>query len=484
MSVEQARPAPTGTIARIGARLEEDGLLVVVLAVFTIVLLITLRRGLGGDGWLALVAGRWIAHHGLPSHDTLAVMTHGQRWTDQQWLAQLGLYGLWRAGGIKLALLVHAVLATAALTGAALIARRNGATARSITWVAIPALLSYYPVAVVMRTQSFALPLFTLTLWLVLENARRPSRRVFLTLPVIVLWANLPGSVLLGAGLVALAGIVTLAQARRVTARGLALTLLPWACVLASPYATHLPAYYEKVLVGGDFAHLITEWAPTSLQIVTVPVFILVFGGLWLLGRSGRTLPVYDRVVFLAMSVVAFQAIRNIAWLGLVALAVLPLLVDRLRGPVEEPRRLNRILALSMLFLVGVTLLGVVVKPTSWFEHAFPAAAARATARAAGANGLVFTTSGYGDWLLWSEPQLAGRVAFDTRVELLTHAQLKRIQRIEFAAGNWDAALKPYRVFVRKPGPGEGSPLENALRGASEMHVSFRSPQVVVLGRG
>ena len=37
--------------------LEEDGLLVVVLAMFAIVLLVTLRRGLAVDGWLAVVAG-------------------------------------------------------------------------------------------------------------------------------------------------------------------------------------------------------------------------------------------------------------------------------------------------------------------------------------------------------------------------------------------------------------------------------------------
>src|SRR5205814_4286688 len=98
MRDEQPRPARTRAAARIRRTLEEDGLLVVVLAVFAIVLLVTLRRGLGDDAWLALLSGRSIAQHGLPSHDSLTVMAHGRRWTDQQWLAQLGLYGLWRAG--------------------------------------------------------------------------------------------------------------------------------------------------------------------------------------------------------------------------------------------------------------------------------------------------------------------------------------------------------------------------------------------------
>ena len=228
-----------------------------------------------------------------------------------------------------------------------------------------------------MRTQSFALPLFAATLWLLLDDARRPSRRVFWTLPLLVLWANVHGSVLLGAGLVALAGLVAMVKERRPTARGLALTFLPWACVFASPYATQLPAYYSKVLVGGDFSQLITEWAPTTLQRITVAFFILVLGGLWLLGRNGRTVPLFDQLAFLAMGVIAFQAIRNIAWFALVALAVLPPLLDRMRTRAEEPRRLNRILALSLLGIAAVALGGVAAKPTSWFTHAFPASAAK-----------------------------------------------------------------------------------------------------------
>src|SRR5437763_7749397 len=138
-------PAGIGAVARVGAVLEQDGLMAIAVAAFAIKLLVSLRGGLAQDGWLALVSGRWIAQHGLPAHDSLAVMTHGRPWIDQQWLAQLGLYGLWRAGGFKLALLVHAVLVIGALTGAALIGRRHGARARSVAWVVAPAFIAYYP---------------------------------------------------------------------------------------------------------------------------------------------------------------------------------------------------------------------------------------------------------------------------------------------------------------------------------------------------
>src|SRR5215831_9305826 len=140
MSSQQATQAQPAAQGRFAAFLEDNGLLVIVLGAFATVLVVALRKDLVVDGWMALVSGRWIAQHGLPSHDTLTVWTHGGRWTDQQWLAQLALYGLWRVGGVKLALLVHALLVTSGLVIAAWIARARGASALSVTWVAIPVL--------------------------------------------------------------------------------------------------------------------------------------------------------------------------------------------------------------------------------------------------------------------------------------------------------------------------------------------------------
>jgi len=102
---------------RLARALEENGLLVIVLGAFAIVLVLSLRKQLVVDGWMAIVSGRWIVQHGLPSHDTLTLWAHGHRWIDQQWLAQLALYGLWRLGGLKLALLVHDVVQSARLMG-------------------------------------------------------------------------------------------------------------------------------------------------------------------------------------------------------------------------------------------------------------------------------------------------------------------------------------------------------------------------------
>jgi hypothetical protein len=489
VSAEQSTAVPRsaggrGSSSRLARTLEENGTLVIAVAAFALIMLIVLRKALVVDGWMAIMSGREIAQHGLPSHDALTVMAHGRRWIDQQWLAQIALYGLVRLGGLKLALIIHAALGALALGLAATASRSLGASARAATWVCLPVFAALYPEASVLRPQSFAYPLFAVVLWLLVADSRGPSRRVFLTLPILMLWANLHGSALLGAGLVALAGLVGLVKAllarpRRLSARALALVLAPWPCLLVSPYALHLPAYYKKVLVGSDFGRIVSEWAPTTLNRSTAAVYLLVLLGMWLIGRAGGRLTTFEKLAFLAMSLVAFQAVRNSAWLGLTSLVVLPALVDSLRPVTEEPRRLNRLLATSMLGVVVISTLGVATNPLGRFTRGFPVAAAQAAATAAGPNGKVLATSTYADWLLWSEPRLRGRVAFDARYELLTKAQLTRLADFTSRVGAWIRATDGYRVVVL--GTQDDRELAQALVGSGKARVVHHDAAVVVL---
>jgi hypothetical protein len=444
-----------GLAARISLGLEENGTLVMVVAAFAIVLITHLRTALAADGWMALLSGRVVAQHGLPAHDMLTVWAHGRTWVDQQWLAQLALYGLERLGGLPLVLLVHAFLVTFALGAAAALARRRGGSARSATWVALPALVAYWPGALIMRPQSFAYPLFVAVLWLLVEEIRRPSRRVYLVLPLLALWANLHGSVVVGAAVVSAFGLAEIgasvrSRPRTLHARSLVLLAAPWFCVLASPYATSLPHYYRLIFSSG-FGSYVTEWAPTTLTLANSPVYLLALGGLWLFGRTGNRATPFEKLAFVGLTLLAFDAVRNGPWLALFSLVVLPRLLDALRTPAVEPKRLNRLLALAMLVLVGVATLGVAVKPDSWFtQTSYPASAERAAVAAAGAgaHGRVFANERYADWLIFENPQLAGRIAYDSRFELLTTRQLQSVQGFRNLVAGWHGTVRGYPALV------------------------------------
>ena len=472
-------------LARVAGMLEENGTVVVIVAAFAAVLITHLRTALAADGWMALLSGRVVAH-GLPSHDTLTIWAHGRTWVDQQWLAQLALYELQRLGGLRLVLLVHAALVTLGLGGAAVLARRLGGSARSTTWVALPVLVAFWPGAAVMRPQSFAYALFVGVLWLLLDDLRLQSRRVYLVLPLLVLWANLHGSVVVGSALVsgyALVGLVgsLWTKPRAVHARSVVLLVAPWLCVLASPYATSLPHYYRTIFSSG-FGNYVTEWAPTTLTLAHAPVYLLALGGLWLLGRTGRLTSAFEKLAFVGLSLLALDAVRNGVWLALLSLVVLPRLMDTLRAPAVEPKRMNRMLAITMLAGVVVAAVAVAFEPGSWFTNQqYPVAAENAAAAAAGSHGRVFANERYADWLVFEHPQLAGRIAYDSRFELLTSPELRSVAEFRNLVAGWRSTARGYSVLVLDK-VDDAKPIKALLR-AREARVVVRRGQVVVLQR-
>src|SRR5262249_46642745 len=95
---------------RLRAAFEANALVVTGIAVCAGLQASLIRTAIKSDTWLSLLAGRLVAHHGLPHKDTLDAITAGRRWVDQQWLAHLTLYGLWAAGRWPLALLAGVVV--------------------------------------------------------------------------------------------------------------------------------------------------------------------------------------------------------------------------------------------------------------------------------------------------------------------------------------------------------------------------------------
>jgi hypothetical protein len=56
----------------------------------------------------------------------------------------------------------------------------------------------------------------------------------------------------------------------------------------------------------------------------------------------------------------------------------------------------------------------------------------------------------HNDWLLWKEPQLEGRLAYDVRFELLEPGQLAKLSAF-WHERRYRSLAAPYRVFAVGP---------------------------------
>src|SRR5581483_67901 len=156
---------------------------------------------------------------------------------------------------------------------------------------------------------------------LLCEADRRRSGRVYLVLPLLVLWANLHGSVAAAALIVSAYGLLGPWRRDRDRRRALALVVGPWACLLASPYALDLPHYYRSVLVNPAFSSYVTEWKPATLSALNLPLFCLVGGVAVLFGRRPAAWGPAERAVLAVCAVLALLALRNGVWLALACAA-------------------------------------------------------------------------------------------------------------------------------------------------------------------
>jgi hypothetical protein len=431
--------------------LEDEAFVVLVLASSLALVAFAVPALLIQDSWLALVDGRFIAQHGLPHADELTVMAHGARWIDQQWLAHLTLYELAALGGLRLALAAGLVFTFLPLVLGAIFARKAGASARSVALVALLP-LCIAPWLLQLRTQTLVLPIFVAVYGLLAADSRRPSRRVWLVVPLLVLWANLHGSVVLGAALVCCHGLLL---ARRHRARGLLVLATAPLTLLASPYGPSVAGYYRWMLLGSPLRKYVVEWQPATLGPGTAIFFLSAVATLVALGRHGRSVSVFERLALPMLFLAGLASVRNGAWFALATGVSAPLLVDAAWGSPgrlpEAARRINRRLAAGALALTAVVVAGSFARPAGSFDGDWPAAGARAVAAAAGPHGLVLADDIHSDWLLWEEPQLAGRIGYDVRFELLSAPRLATLFAFR-REGLHRGLAAPYRVLTFSSG--------------------------------
>lgn len=412
------------------------------------------------DIYWHLGAARWIFEHGaVPSADPFSHSMPNAPWLAHEWLAEVilgGIHGI--AGWPGLVALTGLAFGTAL----ALLCRyllRHLEPAQALNLVVLAAVLAIPHLLA--RPHVLAWPLlvgWTIVLLRSRELGRAPRWPwAFL----IVVWANLHGSFVLGLGLAAFFAAEAVALAgtgqRRTAARDWGIFLaLSGAAALATPYGIDGLIYTFSVHDMAYAMEAIDEWRSPDFHRFQPLELGLMAAGLAILGR-GLRLPGFRLVLVLILLHLALRHVRHVAILGfLTALIVAEAMgaqwnnprnrgtssLDRWFGALAAPARPAAVL------WVAVVLAALFFSTAQTGRHRpsvdkTPAAAV-AAASAAVPRGKVLNAYEFGGYLIYS-----GIPAFiDGRADMYGDPFLRRFMRTISASDpdQFDKLVKDYGI--------------------------------------
>ena len=249
-----------------------------------------MHAGLAGDVFYQVATGRWmLAHHAVIRHDVFSYTVAGRPWLAEEWGFEVLLAWLVsHVGAVSYWLVSAGACAGAVLLGAA----RWRRTGTGWLWTAALSVLAAAGLSVGLnpRPQDLSYLLFA-TLLLLLTLARQRVGWLAAVPPLLLLWANVHGSFLLGLGVLALElawSVLPPLRGRFRVSRPLprkatALTLAASsAATLVNPHGPGLITYAFHVSTSSQLGSLIGEWQSPDfhslllLAVVIGPVLLLV----------------------------------------------------------------------------------------------------------------------------------------------------------------------------------------------------------------
>jgi hypothetical protein len=268
------------------------------------------RVGADAD-WLAAL-GHLIAVRGtVPSGVPFAAAPTGH-WPNALVLAELIFAALEHTLGDRGLMLAQLVCVAGAMAVLARDAGRQGADSIGIAAALVLAAVGTLPSLAIARVQMFSLVLFPLLAALLRAQARAPSRRIWLAVPLLALWSNLHGAALLGAGMLLV--YLVLERARRDPGTAIGVGLAGVLALSVTPAGIRTVDYYAGVLTNQAAERGQGMWGPLSL---TSPLdLIMGLVGVLLAYRAWRARPrVWEAVMAVVLVVLTLKADRDGVWL-------------------------------------------------------------------------------------------------------------------------------------------------------------------------
>lgn len=389
-----------------------------------------------------------ISSHVIPRVDAYSFAAAGHAWFDQQWLSQIAFASAWKLGGWPTIIALRGLMVSIGVGTLYLACRWQGARVRTSVLLAVGGFLLALP-NLSDRPQIFAVPLFTIILWL-LASRRLHPRRMALIPVLTVVWANLHGSFPLAVILVGVALVDDLVRRDFRSARWVVLTLVAVAlATAATPFGPKVWSYVWELLRDPQIRKGVSEWQPPRLDSLWGVVFWASFAGTLALALVRRAhLRVADMLLVLGFGFLAADAGRNELWWGLALPVVfagwLPARVAASERPPSGRRE-------GLPIKIVLTVAAVALLP--WWRGSAPGAFLRdaptgvaAEVRAQPDGSRVFGPQIWGSWFEREAPNQL--VFLDSRIELYPRPLWQDYETMYNAQPGWEATVARWRIDV------------------------------------
>src|ERR1035441_2273829 len=274
----------------------------------------------GDTGWHIRTGELILASGSAPSVDPYSFSRPGQPWFAWEWLADVLFARAWQWRGIGEVAAVAGVALCLAAVALLLWLLRRGAglwIAAGITLAVFSASSMHY----LARPHVFSILLYTLSLWALDEDRRRPGPWIWLLVPAAALWASLHGGFVALLATLALAAAVSALERRWGRARRYgALTSLCLAATCLNPYGWRLHLHIVQYLSSPWILDHVQEFQSPVIRSEGMVVFaVLLVGGLAMASRRLARGEWFEGALALVWGFAALRSARHIPFFAIAA---------------------------------------------------------------------------------------------------------------------------------------------------------------------
>jgi hypothetical protein len=452
---------------------------------FFLAILVWLFMSSGAAGWQGLLAdadvgwhirtGEYILdHHAVPHVDLYSFSKPDAAWYAWEWLTDVIYGGLHRMAGLKGIVLMAAILIS--LFALTLIRRMVSRGVHMFVALAVALLgVGGSSMHFLARPHLLTLLLLSISVWMIDEDRRRPSARIWWLVPLTILWTNLHGGFLALIVVLGLAAVGSAIEAwfgfvgtMRDSLRYAKITLACAAASLVNPYGWNLHVHVGQYLRSDWIRNVVQEFQSPSFRSENMLQFeaLLLIGlivagvqfrrwkiveGLWIVFWAHMALgSVRHAPIFITVTAPIIAAQLSAWWNQWSARAkksslpgILNLMAaDALRG---FPRTSAwPVAAVVVLALMGppVTSIKSMKWPQDFPDFVFPAKIVRAHSDLI-LRSRVLTTDQWADYLIYVNP--AQKVFIDGRSDFYGPEVGNDYIRLTGGAWDWRQLMDKYR---------------------------------------